>query len=115
LQIETRNLGVSDDRAFAQEISRALGAALDRFGDRIPRARVRLALAGNHDAVCRVRIWCGKGATVVVEESAATSIAAVYAAADTLKRALRRRWSSRRSRRRHASRPGQPSYEESSR
>lgn len=102
MQIETRNLGLTDSGQLDLEVARAFGAALDRFDERIRRVRVRLIPAGAHEAACRVRVWCGNGPTVVMEAQAASGNEAIHAVADNLNRALRRRWSTRRSRLRRA-------------
>ncbi len=102
MQIETRNLGLTNAEQLDLEVARAFGAALDRFDARVRRVRVRLLPAGTHEAACRVRVWCGNGPTVVMEAHAASGNEAIHAVADSLNRALRRRWSTRRSRRRRA-------------
>lgn len=102
MQIEIRNLGVVDYGRLRQDSRRAFGAAMDRFTDRVRRVRVRLTPTGSHAATCRVRVWCGHGPTVVVEEQAATAHEAIHAVAATLQRALCDRLSTRRNRRRAA-------------
>lgn len=105
MQIETRNLGVSDSPNIDGEVARAFDAALDRFDDRVRRVRVRLLRSGSHEATCRARVWCGRGPTVVIEVEAASGSEAIHAVADAVNRTLRRRWSARRARRRRAAHP----------
>ena len=103
MQIEVRNLGVGDSATLQRQARSALDASLERYGDHVRRVRVRFLTDGAGAATCRVRAWCGKGPTVVLEERGASSAEAVNAVADALHRALIRRWSVRLSRLR---RPG---------
>jgi hypothetical protein len=93
MQIEARNLGMEGFPVLEQEAHRALDAALDRFESRVRRVRVRLVhVEGSADAICRIRAWCGEGATVTVEGLGDSHEEAIHAAVHQLKRALQERW-----------------------
>lgn len=100
MQLELRELGGSVRGELEHDVRNAVGAAVDRFVDRIGLLRVRAFTASSWLEGCRMRAWCGGGPTIVVEAVAPSSRAAIYAAADLLDGALRRRMSGKRSRRR---------------
>lgn len=99
MQLEVRDLGVSERTDLERDVRNAVGAAVDRFAPRIRRVRVRAFTPSSWQEGCRVRAWCDGGPTIVVEAVAASSRAAVYAAADLLDGVLRRRLKGRRARR----------------
>lgn len=93
MQIETRTLGTPVPPAIEQEVHRAFDAALDCFETRVERVRVRI-LGGHGEvaATCRVRAWCGRGQTIVIEASGSSYQEAMQLVADGLHHAVRRRW-----------------------
>jgi hypothetical protein len=99
MQLEVREFGVSGPGTLERDVRSAVGAAVDRFAGRIRRVRVRAFSASSWQEGCRMRVWCGGGPTIVVEAVAGSRRAAVYAAADLLDGALRRRLSGKRARR----------------
>ncbi|HEY2734013.1 MAG TPA: hypothetical protein VGI70_08510 [Polyangiales bacterium] len=106
MQIELRDLDRdAEQRLDLDVLESAIGPTLSRFENRVGLVRVRFSPNGSFDTTCRVRVWCGKGQTLIIEEHGRSKLEAIHAAADALKRSLHGRWSRVRARTRRGDSP----------
>jgi len=96
MNLEVYGKGVRLNQRLRNHVERRLRFALDRFGDRIRRVRVRLkdtnGPKGGRDIRCHIEAWLTPGQMVLVEESRTDPFAAVARASDRIGHSISRRF-----------------------
>ena len=96
MKLEMHGKGVPLNRGLRSHVERRLCFALDRFGDRIRKVRVRLhdlnGPRGGEDIRCQVQAWLAPGQMVLVQETRADPFSAVARASDRIGHSCARRF-----------------------
>lgn len=92
MKVEIRERGVEAGHKSMSLIGSAFMAALDRFNEQVRRIRIRLVKIGHGNLVhVRARAWFLSGPSLVASADGKNIESAVYATAEKLERALRRK------------------------
>ena len=96
MKLELHGKGVRLNQRLRSHVERRLRFALDRFGGRVRRVRVRLqdlnGPRGGEDIRCHIQAWLTPGQMVLVEETRADPFTAVARASDRIGHNISRRF-----------------------